>query len=73
LTKPIRRDELRKAIGSVLGFATNGETQEGSQLITRYSIAEAASFRLLKMDSKEISETKDQVKNRMEEMSAIFK
>ena len=34
---------------------------------------EAESFRLLKMDSKRISETIDQVNNRMQEMAAIFK
>lgn len=34
---------------------------------------QAESFRLLKMDSKRISETIDQVNNRMEEMSVIFK
>jgi CheY-like chemotaxis protein/HPt (histidine-containing phosphotransfer) domain-containing protein len=41
LTKPIRRDELRKAI-SILGLATDDKSQEGPQLITRHSIAEAA-------------------------------
>ncbi|MEE8416223.1 MAG: response regulator, partial [Desulfobacterales bacterium] len=42
LTKPIRRDELRKAIGLILGLAKNDESQEGLQLITRHSITEAA-------------------------------
>ena len=40
LTKPIRQDELRKAIVSVLGPSTGQETGSRSGLVTRHSIAE---------------------------------
>ena len=42
LTKPIRRDDLPKVIGSVLDLTTEDEALKGPQLITRHSIAEAA-------------------------------
>jgi len=42
LTKPIKRDELRKAIESVLGLSRNGAEWAGPKLVTRHSIAEQA-------------------------------
>jgi CheY-like chemotaxis protein len=40
LTKPIRRDDLRKAVESVLGFSMGKELQEVTQLVTRHTITE---------------------------------
>ena len=49
LTKPIRRDELRKAILSVLGFSKADETPDVPKLVTRHSISEEyqKEFRIL--------------------------
>ena len=40
LTKPIRQDELRKAIVSVLSLSTGQETGPQPELVTRHSVAE---------------------------------
>ncbi len=40
LTKPIKRNELRKTIQSVLGLSPSGDDRAGPKLITRHSIAE---------------------------------
>ena len=40
LTKPIRQDELRKAMVSVLGLSTGRKTGSPPELVTRYSVAE---------------------------------
>ncbi|MBW2061629.1 MAG: PAS domain S-box protein [Deltaproteobacteria bacterium] len=40
LTKPIKRDELRKAIESILGLAMAEEMKIAPKLVTRHSIAE---------------------------------
>ena len=40
LTKPIRRDEMRKAIVSVLGLSTNRETDSMPEIVTRHSLSE---------------------------------
>ena len=40
LTKPIRRDEMRKAIVSVLGLSTDRETGSMPEIVTRHSLSE---------------------------------
>ena len=40
LTKPIRQNELRKAMVSVLGLSTDRKTGSLPELVTRYSVAE---------------------------------
>ena len=40
LTKPIRQDELRKAMVSVLGLSTGRKAGSPPELVTRYSVAE---------------------------------
>jgi len=40
LTKPIRRDDLRKAIEPVLGLSVIEEDQASPKLVTRHTIAE---------------------------------
>ena len=49
LTKPVKRDELLKAIESVLGLSTKEKDPENPQLVTRHSLAEAerSRFRIL--------------------------
>ena len=40
LTKPIRQDEMRKAIVSVLGLSTDRETGSMPEIVTRHSLSE---------------------------------
>ena len=40
LTKPIRRDEMKKAIVSVLGLSTDRETSSMPEIVTRHSLSE---------------------------------